>query len=60
MLFLKNTQELLDFANEQGWKVNPAEQVVYFGADDKDAVEIPQEQIIARTLAYARELERIV
>ncbi|CAO3595510.1 unnamed protein product [Absidia cylindrospora] len=60
LLFLKNTQELLDFANERGWKVNPAEQVVYFGADDKDTVEIPQEQIITRTLAYARELERIV
>ncbi|KAI8343929.1 COP9 signalosome [Chlamydoabsidia padenii] len=60
LLFLKNTQELLDFANEQGWKVNPAEQVIYFGADDKDTVEIPQEQIMTRTLAYARELERIV
>ncbi|KAI8089986.1 COP9 signalosome [Halteromyces radiatus] len=60
LLFLKNTQELLDFANERGWKVNPAEHMVQFVADDKDAVEIPQEQIITRTLAYARELERIV
>ncbi|CAO3647889.1 unnamed protein product [Cunninghamella blakesleeana] len=60
LLFLKNTQEILDFANERGWKVNPGEQVIHFVAEDKDTVEIPQEQIITRTLAYARELERIV
>jgi 26S proteasome regulatory subunit N12 len=50
----------LNFANERGWKVNPAEQKVYFGSEDNDIVEIPQEQIITRTLGYARELERIV
>ncbi|ORX51716.1 hypothetical protein DM01DRAFT_1307498 [Hesseltinella vesiculosa] len=60
LLFLNNTQELMSFANERGWKINPAEQIIHFTADDKDAVEIPQEQIITRTLAYARELERIV
>jgi len=60
LLFLKNTEELLNFANERGWKVNPAEQKVYFGTEDDSIVEIPQEQIITRTLGYARELERIV
>ncbi|KAG2195147.1 hypothetical protein INT47_006596 [Mucor saturninus] len=60
LLFLKNTEELLNFASERGWKVNPAEQKVYFGSEDNDVVEIPQEQIITRTLGYARELERIV
>jgi 26S proteasome regulatory subunit N12 len=60
LLFLKNTEELLTFASERGWKVNPAEQKVYFTTEDNAAVEIPQEQIITRTLGYARELERIV
>ncbi|KAI7847373.1 cornichon protein-domain-containing protein [Circinella umbellata] len=60
LLFLKNTKELLNFAQERGWKVHPGEQVIYFGSDDNDAVEIPQEQIITQTLSYARELERIV
>ncbi|GAA5802276.1 hypothetical protein HPULCUR_007739 [Helicostylum pulchrum] len=60
LLFLKNTEELLNFASERGWKVNPAEQKVYFGSEDNAIVEIPQEQIITRTLGYARELERIV
>ncbi|KAI7869431.1 cornichon protein-domain-containing protein [Spinellus fusiger] len=60
LLFLKNTEELLNFANERGWKVKPGEQKIYFGAEDANAVEIPQEQIITQTLAYARELELIM
>ena len=60
LLFLNNSKDLLAFAQKRNWKINPAEQVIYFAADDKDAVEIPQEQIITHTLAYARELERIV
>jgi 26S proteasome regulatory subunit N12 len=59
-LFLKNIEELLTFANERGWKLNPAEQRVYFVAEDDSIVEIPQEQTITRTLGYAKELERIV
>ncbi|KAL0094679.1 cornichon protein-domain-containing protein [Phycomyces blakesleeanus] len=57
LLFLKNTEEILNFANQRGWKVNPVEQKIYFGTEDSNAVEIPQEQIITQTLAYARELE---
>jgi 26S proteasome regulatory subunit N12 len=57
---LKNTEELLSFANERGWKLNPAEQKVYFAAEDDSIIEIPQEQTITRTLGYAKELERIV
>ncbi|KAI9316438.1 cornichon protein-domain-containing protein, partial [Dichotomocladium elegans] len=71
LLFLKNTQELLSFAQkakkhinvyrkQRGWKVHPGDQIIYFGSEDSDAVEIPQEQIITQTLTYARELERIV
>ncbi|KAI8369183.1 cornichon protein-domain-containing protein [Choanephora cucurbitarum] len=60
LLFLKNTEELLNFASERGWKVNPAEQKIYFGSEDNAIVEIPQEQIITRTLGYARELELIM
>ncbi len=57
---MKNTEELLSFANERGWKLNPAEQKVYFAAEDDSIIEIPQEQTITRTLGYAKELERIV
>ncbi|KAG0168724.1 hypothetical protein DFQ28_011400 [Apophysomyces sp. BC1034] len=60
LLFIKNTAELLSFANKRGWKVNPGEQKICFGSDDSTAVEIPREQIISQTLSYARELERIV
>ncbi|KAG1174182.1 hypothetical protein G6F70_000084 [Rhizopus microsporus] len=60
LLFLKNTEELLSFASERGWKLNPAEQKVYFTTEDDSVVEIPQEQTITRTLGYAKELERIV
>ncbi|KAI8147126.1 cornichon protein-domain-containing protein [Fennellomyces sp. T-0311] len=60
LLFLKNTKELLNFAQERGWKVHPGEQMVYFGSDDNAAVEIPQEQIITQTLVYARELELVM
>ncbi|CDH53774.1 proteasome 26s subunit [Lichtheimia corymbifera JMRC:FSU:9682] len=60
LLFLKNSQELLNFAQKRGWKVHPGEQIIHFGTDDSATVEIPQEQIITQTLTYARELERIV
>ncbi|KAG1142288.1 hypothetical protein G6F37_007331 [Rhizopus arrhizus] len=60
LLFLKNIEELLTFANERGWKLNPAEQRVYFVAEDDSIVEIPQEQTITRTLGYAKELELIM
>ncbi|KAF7726882.1 hypothetical protein EC973_008389 [Apophysomyces ossiformis] len=60
LLFIKNTAELLDFANKRGWKINPGEQKICFGSEDSMAVEIPREQIISQTLSYARELERIV
>ncbi|KAI8976738.1 cornichon protein-domain-containing protein [Pilobolus umbonatus] len=59
LLFLNNTEELFKFSSERGWKVNPAEQRVYFSSEDDHLVEIPQEQIITRTLGYAKELERI-
>ncbi|KAG1138607.1 hypothetical protein G6F37_010656 [Rhizopus arrhizus] len=60
LLFLKNTEELLSFANERGWKLNPAEQKVYFATEDDSIIEIPQEQTITRTLGYAKELELIM
>ncbi|KAI9248173.1 COP9 signalosome [Sporodiniella umbellata] len=60
LLFLKNTEELLSFAKEREWQLNPAEQKVYFSTEDDNVVEIPQEQTITRTLGYAKELERIV
>jgi 26S proteasome regulatory subunit N12 len=60
LLFMKNMEEVLNFAQERNWKVNPAEQKIYFTNTDDQVTEIPQEQIIKQTLTYARELERIV
>ncbi|KAG2172351.1 hypothetical protein INT43_004893 [Umbelopsis isabellina] len=60
LLFMKNMEEVLNFAQERNWRVNPAEQKIYFANTDDEVTEIPQEQIIKQTLAYARELERIV
>ncbi|CAM0140487.1 unnamed protein product [Umbelopsis sp. WA50703] len=60
LLFMKNMEEVLKFAQERNWRVNPAEQKIYFANTDDEVTEIPQEQIIKQTLTYARELERIV
>ncbi|KAG1471700.1 hypothetical protein G6F56_001972 [Rhizopus delemar] len=60
LLFLKNTDELVSFANERNWKLKPTEQIVHFATEDDSVAEIPQEQTITRTLGYAKELERIV
>ncbi|RUP46778.1 COP9 signalosome, partial [Jimgerdemannia flammicorona] len=61
LLFFKSLEEVLNFANERGWNVNPAEQKIYFAtANDDIKTEIPSEKIIKQTLTYARELERIV
>ncbi|KAI8584560.1 hypothetical protein K450DRAFT_216909 [Umbelopsis ramanniana AG] len=60
LLFMKNMEDVLNFAQERNWKVNPAEQKIYFTNTDDEVTVIPQEQIIKQTLTYARELERIV
>ncbi|KAI9289870.1 cornichon protein-domain-containing protein [Umbelopsis sp. AD052] len=60
LLFMKNMEDVLNFAQERNWKVNPAEQKIYFTNTDDEVTEIPQEQIIKQTLTYARELERIM
>jgi 26S proteasome regulatory subunit N12 len=60
LLFLSNTQELLNFASSRKWTFDSYEEKVFFKTLLRPEVEIPQEQIITRTLGYARELERIV
>ncbi|OZJ03300.1 hypothetical protein BZG36_02279 [Bifiguratus adelaidae] len=61
LLFFKSLEELLNFANERGWEINPAEQKIFFNATNTtENAGIPQDKIIRQTLTYARELERIV
>ncbi|KAL1918242.1 uncharacterized protein VTP21DRAFT_3508 [Calcarisporiella thermophila] len=60
MLFFNNMEGVLTFAKQRGWNVNPAEQKIYFSTSNDEKVELHSEDIINRSLLYARELERIV
>ncbi|KAI8586842.1 hypothetical protein HDU88_008997 [Geranomyces variabilis] len=60
LLYFKSEAEVVAFANERGWKINPKDKKVYFRETDLDATDIPADQVIHQTLEYARELERIV
>ncbi|KAJ3023933.1 hypothetical protein HKX48_009141 [Thoreauomyces humboldtii] len=60
LLYFKTESEVVAFANERGWKINPQDKKIYFGTTDADATDIPADQVISQTLEYARELERIV
>ncbi|KAG9285824.1 hypothetical protein G9A89_013249 [Geosiphon pyriformis] len=60
LLFFSGLQEVLNFASERGWSVNPTEKKIYFTTKDDNKVEIPSNSIIQHSLNYARELEQIV
>ncbi|KAF0427435.1 26s proteasome non-atpase regulatory subunit 8 [Gigaspora margarita] len=60
LLFFNNLNDVMNFAVERGWNVNPAEQKIYFTTKDDNQVEIPHANIIRQALNYARELEQIV
>ncbi|EGG24757.1 26S proteasome regulatory subunit S14 [Cavenderia fasciculata] len=52
-----NPQQLNDFIVKRGWKVQGDKIIFQSGSS---SVEIPSQQLIAQTLHYAKELERIV
>lgn len=66
LLFFNSLPEVLDFAQQRGWHVNPTTQTVEFankhsergGAHDEER--IPRRATIASNLHFARELESIV
>ncbi|KAG0246122.1 proteasome 26S subunit [Mortierella sp. GBAus27b] len=60
LLFFTNMQDILNFAQERDWKVNPVEQKAYFHSDADEKVSIPADQIIKQTMFYARDMDRIV
>ncbi|KAJ2726250.1 regulatory particle non-ATPase [Coemansia sp. Benny D115] len=60
VLFFDTMDELLGFAKEHGWTVNPSEKRITFPSSDENTRSFQSETIMAQTLSYARELERIV
>mmetsp|Transcript_9996 Transcript_9996/g.15796 ORF Transcript_9996/g.15796 Transcript_9996/m.15796 type:complete len:209 (+) Transcript_9996:175-801(+) len=59
-LFMFQPQELKEFCESRGWTPTNDRIVFPHEDDEEDKNNIPSEQVIARTLLYARELERIV
>ncbi|KAG0288686.1 hypothetical protein BGZ96_007552 [Linnemannia gamsii] len=60
LLFFTNMEDILNFAKERNWKVNPVEQKAYFHSDADEKINIPADQIIKQTMFYARDMDRIV
>ncbi|KAF9586369.1 hypothetical protein BGW38_006113 [Lunasporangiospora selenospora] len=60
LLFFTNMEDILNFAKERKWKVNPVEQKAYFHSDADEKIGIPADQIIKQTMFYARDMDRII
>uniref|UniRef100_A0A6S9RU20 CSN8/PSMD8/EIF3K domain-containing protein n=1 Tax=Chrysotila carterae TaxID=13221 RepID=A0A6S9RU20_CHRCT len=58
LLMLADETELAQYAEQRGWRVSGG--VVTFGDGEPKLLALPATQLIAETLAYAKELERIV
>ena len=58
LLALASDAEVTEYAAQVGWKVEGG--VVTFGGDKEEGERIPTMALIGNSLAYARELERIV
>jgi len=58
LLMLSSEDELADFALERGWTIR--EGTVTFGKEEPKLQALPSTQLIQETLAYAKELERII
>jgi len=60
LLMFTSAKELADFAEQRGWSVD-GQNVTFAKMDDETpAQKLPSTQLIQETLAYAKELERIV
>ncbi|KAJ2160856.1 regulatory particle non-ATPase [Coemansia sp. RSA 552] len=60
VLFFSSMDELLNFAQERQWAISPSEKRITFQSTAEDTHAFQGESIMKQTLAYARELERIV
>ncbi|EJU06586.1 hypothetical protein DACRYDRAFT_61370 [Dacryopinax primogenitus] len=60
LLFFTKPSDLMIFAQERGWNVDPTTQAIHFARKAEETIEIPKEKIIINSLAYAKELEQIV
>uniref|UniRef100_A0A7S3RTJ7 PCI domain-containing protein n=1 Tax=Strombidinopsis acuminata TaxID=141414 RepID=A0A7S3RTJ7_9SPIT len=58
MLMLGTESELFEFATGRGWRIEGT--LVTFGDEDEKPLSLPASQLIHESLAYAKELERIV
>lgn len=58
MFMLKNQAEVDAFCKERGWEVKDS--LITFGTRKKELQDLPSHSLIAQSLMYATELERIV
>ncbi|KAI9032111.1 COP9 signalosome [Hyaloraphidium curvatum] len=60
LLHFKTNDEVLAFAKERDWKVDPATKKIHFATADSSLTDIPRDKIVSMMISYAKELERIV
>jgi len=60
LLMFASPQELADFAEQRGWSIDGSTVTFSKMEDEAPAQKLPSTQLIQDTLAYAKELERIV
>ncbi|KAG8985419.1 hypothetical protein FRB90_004717 [Tulasnella sp. 427] len=60
LLFFPSQTDLIKFAQQRGWQVNPSAGMIIFSKKGEESVEIPKQKMIVAALQYARELEQIV
>jgi 26S proteasome regulatory subunit N12 len=60
LLSIKQIHDLIKFANERNWKVNPSVQRIEFTTTDHTTDSIPAQAVVNQMLRYATELETIV
>mmetsp|Transcript_4142 Transcript_4142/g.6915 ORF Transcript_4142/g.6915 Transcript_4142/m.6915 type:complete len:273 (-) Transcript_4142:203-1021(-) len=58
LLMLGSEADLSDYADQRGWTI--VDGIVTFGGNEEKPLQLPSTQLIQETLAYAKELERIV
>lgn len=60
LLMFASPKELAEFAESRGWSIDGSTVTFSKMEDETPAQKLPSTQLIQETLAYAKELERIV
>ncbi|KAI0243802.1 regulatory particle non-ATPase [Massospora cicadina] len=60
MLFFNKGDDILAFASQRGWNINSDHTVVFRPKSSAQSHTLPIHKILAQTMDYAKELERIV